>query len=93
MLRWLPIVVAFVVSGCTAAQTAVEKPDPPKQTAAAQPDDDTACQAKGPPGSAAYVQCRKDLDKQHYQSGDASGWTQDRENVARGLLNRPPAGM
>jgi hypothetical protein len=91
VLRWLPIVVAFVVSGCTAAQTATEKP-PPTQTAAVQPDDDTVCQAKGPPGSAAYVQCRKDLDKQHYQSGDGTNWSPDREAVARGLLGRMPAG-
>jgi len=93
VLRWLPIVVAFAMSGCTAAQTAAEKPPAPAQTAAAQPDDDTVCQAKGPPGSTAYVQCRKDLDKQHYQSGDSSNWTPERDAVARGLLGRPPAGF
>jgi hypothetical protein len=93
VLRWLLIVVAFVVSGCTAAQTAAENSPAPTQTAAAQPSDDTICQAKGPPGSAAYVQCRKDLDKQHYQSGGDSDWTAERDNVARGLLGRPPAGF
>jgi hypothetical protein len=93
VLRWLLIVVAFAVSGCTASQGAAEKPQPPAQTAAAQPDDDAICQAKGHPGSAAYVQCRKDLDKQHYQSGDGSNWTPERESVARGLLGRPPTGF
>ena len=92
MLRWLAIAVAFVVSGCAASQTAAVDP-PPTQTAAAQLDDDTVCQAKGPPGSTAYVQCRKDLDKQHYLSGDGSNWTAERESVARGLLGRPPAGF
>jgi hypothetical protein len=93
VLPWLLIVVAFVVSGCTAAQTAAEKPQAPKQTAAAQPDDDTICQAKGPPGSTPYAQCRKDLDKQNHQSGDDSNWTPERENVARGLLGRAPTGF
>ena len=92
MLRWLLIVVSCAVSGCTASQGAAEKPQPPTQTSAAQPDDDTICQAKGPSGSPAYVQCRKDLDKQHYLSANDSNWTPDRENVARGLLGRMPAG-
>jgi hypothetical protein len=90
----LPIAVAFALSGCAASQNVGENQTAPAQTAAAQPSDDAVCQSKGfVPGSDAYAQCRKNLDKQFYQSGGGTDWTPERDNVARNLLGRPPSGF
>jgi hypothetical protein len=91
MFRWSTILIALLLAGCFASDNAQQNVQPQAQ-AAAQPDDDAACQAQGfQPGSTDYVQCRKRFDSQHLK--DNSSWTPERESVARGLLGRPPSGF
>jgi outer membrane biogenesis lipoprotein LolB len=88
--RCLPIVAALLLAGC-AASGSPRQDQQPVQAAAAQPNDDAACQSQGfTPGSPDYVQCRKQLDKQHEKDEPADNWTQQRENTVRALLGRPP---
>lgn len=92
MYRCLPLMAALLLAGCSAIGKSEQAPQPQVQ-AAAQPDDDTTCQAKGfTPGSSGYVQCRKQLDLQH-MSEDPDNWTPERDNTARSLLGRPPRGF
>jgi hypothetical protein len=84
----------MLLAGC-AASGSPRQDQPPQVQAAAQPDDDAACQSQGfAPGSSAYVQCRKQLDRQHNKGEpDGNGWTQEREGTVRALLGRPPSGF
>ena len=92
MHRCLPILAAILLAGCSASSS--EPSQRPQVQAAAQPDDDAMCQAQGfQPGSAPYVQCRKELDKQHLKDDPDSSWTPEREGTARALLGRPPSGF
>ena len=91
MHRYLPIVAALLLAGCAASGSPRQDQQQPVQTAAAQPNDDAACQSQGfTPGSSDYFQCRKQLDKQHEKDEPADNWTQERENTVRALLGRPP---
>jgi outer membrane biogenesis lipoprotein LolB len=90
--RCLPVLAAIVLAGCSASGS--EQSQRPQVQAAAQPDDDAMCQAQGfQPGSAPYVQCRKELDRQHLKDDPDSSWTAEREGTVRALLGRPPAGF
>jgi hypothetical protein len=90
------LLVAIAVSaltGCAGNRIAEDKPAS-VQTAAAQPDDDATCRAKGyQPGSAEYVKCRKELDNAFVRAQSPSSPDVGRDNVTRALLGQPPPGF
>jgi outer membrane biogenesis lipoprotein LolB len=93
--RCLLLLTAMFLAGCAASGTTAQSQPPqsqPQPQATAQLDDDTTCRAQGfEPGSAGYVQCRKQLDSQHLKD-QPDTWTSERENTVRALLGRPPSG-
>jgi hypothetical protein len=89
----LLMLTVFLLAGCSANRD-VRQDQQPQTQAAAQTDDDAVCKGRGfQPGTSAYVECRKNLDKQHLQEESDSGWNPQRENTVRSLLGRPPAGF
>jgi hypothetical protein len=91
--RCFLLLLAMLLAGCAASgNTAQNQPPQPQPQATAQLDDDTTCRAQGfQPGSAAYAQCRKQLDSQHLTE-NPDNWSSERENTIRALLGRPPSG-
>jgi uncharacterized lipoprotein YmbA len=89
--RWFLIFATTWLAGCAASGQTAQTPQPQPQPTA-QLDDDTTCRAQGfAVGTSAYVQCRKQLDKQHLAENPDT-WNSERENTVRALLGRPPSG-
>jgi hypothetical protein len=90
LLRCIPILAVLLLTGCAGSSSSEQSQQPQMKAAAVEPDDDTKCQSQGfQPGSSNYVQCRKELDKEHVKA-DGGNTYSEREGTIKALLGRPP---
>jgi PBP1b-binding outer membrane lipoprotein LpoB len=90
VFRYMPVLVAMLLTGCAGSNGPEQSQQPRMQAAATETDDDTNCQSQGfPPGSSDYVQCRKKLDFEHIKAEMGDTYS-EREGTIKALLGRPP---